>query len=88
EEESFVTDSFYDGLLEYPQYTRPREYKGLSVPDILLSGNHEQIRLWRRKLSLLKTLERRPDLLREEDLSKEDRKLLQKEFAELPQKKR
>lgn len=80
EEESFLTDSFYDGLLEYPQYTRPREYEGMKVPDILLSGNHEQIRMWRRKMSLLKTLERRPDLLKEEALQDEDRKLLNKEF--------
>ncbi len=82
EEESFVTDSFYNGLLEYPQYTRPREYAGLKVPDILLSGDHEKIRLWRRKMSLQKTLERRPDLLREEDLSKEDRKLLQTDLKD------
>lgn len=87
EEESFMTDSFYEGLLEYPQYTRPREVAGLKVPDILLSGNHEQIRLWRRKMSLLKTLERRPDLLTYEDLSAADRKLLNTDFEELPQKK-
>ena len=76
EEESFVTDSFYDGLLEYPQYTRPREYEGMSVPDILLSGDHEKIRLWRRKMSLLRTMDRRPQLLQQKVLSDEDRKLL------------
>lgn len=79
EEESFVTDSFYDGLLEYPQYTRPREYAGLHVPEILLSGDHERIRLWRRKMSLIRTLERRPDLLKVEDLPVHDKKLLDKE---------
>jgi len=77
DEESFVNDSFYDGLLEYPQYTRPREYGGLEVPEVLLSGNHEKIRLWRRKMSLKRTMERRPDLLKEEVLSPEDLKLLE-----------
>ena len=77
DEESFVNDSFYDGLLEYPHYTRPREYEGLEVPEVLLSGNHEKIRLWRRKMSLKRTMERRPDLLKEEVLSPEDLKLLE-----------
>lgn len=76
EEESFVTDSFSDGLLEYPQYTRPREFRGMSVPEVLLSGNHEKIRLWRRRESLRRTRERRPELLRQEELSEEDRILL------------
>ena len=80
EEQSFVTDSFFDGLLEYPQYTRPREFAGHKVPDILLSGNHEQIRLWRRKMSLERTLKSRPDLLKYDDLSPEDKKLLEKQF--------
>ncbi len=77
DEESYVNDSFYDGILEYPQYTRPREFKGMEVPEVLLSGNHEKIRLWRRKMSLKRTKERRPDLLKWEDLSPEDRKLLE-----------
>ncbi len=76
EAESYVNDSFYEGLLEYPQYTRPREFAGIKVPDVLLSGDHEKIRRWRRKKSLQRTIERRPDLLRVEDLSEEDRKLL------------
>jgi tRNA (guanine37-N1)-methyltransferase len=82
ESASAEDDSFYHGLLEYPQYTRPYEYEGLSVPEILLSGHHEKIRRWRRRQSLLKTLERRPDLLRPEVLTGEDREIL-KEIAEL-----
>jgi len=81
EAESAVDESFEGGLLEYPQYTRPREFRGLKVPDILLSGDHEKIRQWRRQQSLLRTLRRRPDLLKEEDLSPEDKALLQKEFV-------
>lgn len=81
EAESFIADSFYDGLLEYPQYTRPREYAGLSVPDILLSGDHEKIRLWRRKMSLIRTLQRRPDLINVRTVSEEDKKLLKTEIV-------
>jgi len=77
EETSPLSDSFYEGLLEYPQYTRPREFRGMRVPEVLLSGNHEQIRLWRRKESLKRTLKRRPDLLINMELSREDRKLLE-----------
>jgi len=76
EDESALADSFVEGLLEYPQYTRPRDFRGMAVPEILLSGNHEQIRLWRRKESLRRTLLRRPDLLEKYVLSKEDRQLL------------
>jgi tRNA (guanine37-N1)-methyltransferase len=71
EEESFTT-----GLLEYPHYTRPREYRGLEVPEVLLSGHHEEIRKWRRRQSLLRTLERRPELLHQAKLSREDKKIL------------
>jgi tRNA (guanine37-N1)-methyltransferase len=71
EEESFTT-----GLLEYPHYTRPREYRGLEVPEVLLSGHHEEIRKWRRRQSLLRTLERRPELLHQTELSREDKKIL------------
>lgn len=56
-------ESFYDGLLEYPQYTRPREFEGFEVPNVLLEGHHEKIRLWRRKMSLMRTMEHRPDLV-------------------------
>ncbi|MDK2815576.1 MAG: tRNA (guanine37-N1)-methyltransferase [Moorella sp. (in: firmicutes)] len=69
-------DSFAMGLLEYPQYTRPRSFRGLEVPEVLLSGNHEQIRLWRRQQALERTWRRRPDLLAKLELSPEDRRLL------------
>lgn len=75
-DESAETDSFCDGLLEYPQYTRPPEFRGLTVPEILLSGNHELIRLWRRRESLRRTRLLRPDLMSGISLTKEDRKLL------------
>lgn len=74
--QSAETDSFYEGLLGYPEYTRPAEFKGLKVPEVLLSGNHEKIRLWRRKQALKKTLEQRPELLDKKELSKDDKKLL------------
>ena len=69
-------DSFSSGLLEHPHYTRPAEYEGMSVPDVLMSGNHEAIRKWRLKESLRRTLNRRSDLLNEKDLTKEEQKLL------------
>ncbi|WP_131926357.1 tRNA (guanosine(37)-N1)-methyltransferase TrmD [Hazenella coriacea] len=77
-ETSAVTDSFSLGLLEYPQYTRPAEYCGYRVPDVLLSGHHLKIEKWRREQSLLRTWERRPDLLVTAPLSEEDRKFLAK----------
>jgi tRNA (guanine37-N1)-methyltransferase len=60
---STVEESFSDGLLEYPQYTRPAEFRGKGVPDILVSGNHEAVRRWRREAALARTRARRPDLL-------------------------
>jgi tRNA (guanine37-N1)-methyltransferase len=71
-----MDDSHATGLLEYPHYTRPVDFQGWRVPDVLLSGNHAEIARWRRKQSLLRTLERRPDLLEKADLSEEDRKYL------------
>lgn len=65
-------ESFADGLLEYPHYTRPAEFEGLKVPDVLMRGNHEQIRIWRRKQSLLKTWKNRPDLWKKASLDKDD----------------
>lgn len=62
-QESFEQDSFYDGLLEYPQYTRPQDFRGHSVPEVLLSGNHAEIEKWRKAESIKRTKERRPDLL-------------------------
>jgi tRNA (guanine37-N1)-methyltransferase len=69
-------DSHATGLLEYPHYTRPPEFRGLRVPDVLLSGNHAQILKWRRQQSLLRTLRRRPDLLETAELSRDDRNFL------------
>jgi tRNA (guanine37-N1)-methyltransferase len=71
-----MDDSHASGLLEYPHYTRPPDYRGESVPGILLSGDHAKIAKWRREQSLARTLERRPDLLDKADLSEEDRKYL------------
>ncbi|MDF2502774.1 tRNA (guanosine(37)-N1)-methyltransferase TrmD [Clostridium sp.] len=75
--ESFTEESFYEGVLEYPQYTRPEQFRGENVPKILLSGHHENIRKWRRKQSLMITREKRPDLFINIKLSKEDKKLLE-----------
>ena len=70
-------DSFSNGLLEYPQYTRPADFRGMKVPEVLLSGNHQKIREWRMKESLRRTYERRPDLLKNAKLSVEQQRLLQ-----------
>ncbi len=77
-EESTVSESFSRGLLEYPQYTRPAEYKGWKVPDVLVSGNHAEIELWRKNESLQRTYKRRPDLLAKINLSCEEKKNLEK----------
>ncbi len=75
-ENSCQEESFQQGLLEYPQYTRPFEFDGHVVPSVLLSGNHEEIRRWRRRMSLLRTRDRRPELFRLFGLNAEDRQLL------------
>ena len=75
-ERSVEEDSFSHGLLEYPQYTRPPIYRGVAVPDILLSGHHAQIERWRRQESLRKTFLQRPDLLEKAGLSEEDNAFL------------
>jgi tRNA (guanine37-N1)-methyltransferase len=75
-ERSAADESHADGLLEYPQYTRPEVFRGQRVPDVLRSGNHAAIARWRRKESLRRTLECRLDLLEAADLSDEDRALL------------
>jgi len=77
-EESARTESFSHGLLEYPQYTRPAEYKGWSVPDVLASGNHAQIERWQRIEAIKRTWLRRPDLLEKIELSAEDEKNLER----------
>ena len=69
-------DSFRYGLLDFPHYTRPRDVDGLRVPDVLLSGDHEAIRVWRLRQSLRATLEKRPDLLDNAELSDEQKRLL------------
>jgi len=76
ESQSFEEDSFYQGLIEYPHYTRPRDFRNIEVPEVLLSGNHEHIKQWRYKESLRRTLIRRPDLLSTYNLSEEDRNLI------------
>lgn len=83
ESASVEEESFNAGLLEYPQYTRPREYRGHAVPDVLLSGHHEEIRKWRRRQSLLRTLERRPELLAQVELTGEDREILKRLMCNL-----
>ncbi len=75
--ESTLGESFSHNLLEYPQYTRPAEYKGWMVPDVLLSGNHAQIELWHKHESLRRTYQRRPDLLKKINLSGKDKKILE-----------
>lgn len=78
-EESAEFDSFHDNLLEYPQYSRPEEWRGKKVPPILLSGHHVNVEKWRREQSLIRTRERRPDLLEHARLTKEDKKFLAKQ---------
>jgi tRNA (guanine37-N1)-methyltransferase len=75
--ESAVQDSFSAGLLDWPHYTRPEEWKQARVPDVLLSGNHAAIARWRRKQALGRTFDRRPDLVDEAKLSREDRQMLE-----------
>ena len=77
-EASTLEESFRDGLLEYPQYTRPADYRGWSVPEVLLSGDHGRVARWRRAQSLARTIERRPDLIEARGgLSDEERRLLE-----------
>ena len=82
---SAAGDSFSNGLLEYPQYTRPADFRGLKVPAVLTSGNHQKIAEWRRKESLRRTFLRRPDLLKNVTLDDQDRKWL-REFATMTNK--
>ena len=75
---SVLADSFEDGLLDYPHYSRPRELRGFTVPEVLFSGHHERIRRWRREMQLRATLLKRPDLLETARLSAEERALLER----------
>ena len=77
-EDSAVFDSFHDNLLEYPQYSRPEVWRDKAVPPILMSGHHANVEKWRREQSLIRTLERRPDLLENANLTKQDKKFLAK----------
>lgn len=80
--DSAEIESFHDNLLEYPQYSRPEEYMGLKVPDILLSGHHANVEKWRREQSIIRTLDKRPDLLEEAVLDKKEQKFLRKLLEE------
>jgi tRNA (guanine37-N1)-methyltransferase len=84
-EASLDEESHTQGLLEYPQYTRPAEYRGWRVPDILLSGHHEEIKRWRRRQSLLRTARRRPDLLRQACLTEDEQRWLEEEMDTKPE---
>ena len=77
--ESAEDESFTTGLLEYPQYTRPEEFRGMRVPSVLLSGHHGEVMRWRRRQSMLRTKARRPDLLDHADLSDEERRWLDRQ---------
>jgi tRNA (guanine37-N1)-methyltransferase len=77
DEQSVAEDSFTRGLLDHPHYTRPAEFAGRKVPDVLLSGHHADVRRWRRKTAIARTLERRPDLIESASLDDEDRALLE-----------
>jgi len=77
-ETSAVNESFSSGLLDFPHYTRPAEYRGFAVPEVLQNGNHKQIAVWRRRKSIQKTILNRPDLIETADLSEEDRLIIHK----------
>lgn len=82
-EESFADESFSDGLLEYPQYTRPPVFMGREVPEVLLSGHHGNVAKWRREQALLRTAKKRPDLLEKADLTEKDRNFLEEQGFEV-----
>ena len=77
-EGSYSNESHFNGLLEHPQYTRPYEWNGKMVPEVLISGHHANIEKWKREQSLLNTAKKRPDMLKKAELTKEDKKILQK----------
>lgn len=86
-EEAFTNESHFSSLLEYPQYTRPVQWKGREVPEVLLSGHHANIEKWRREQSLKRTLEKRPEMLKKAELTKEDKKYLHKLMEEREKEK-
>ncbi len=81
-EESISEDSHSEGLLEYPHYTRPADFRGWKVPEILLSGNHAEIARWRREQSIIRTAKRRPDLLSQAKLTEEEKKIVEEIIKE------
>jgi tRNA (guanine37-N1)-methyltransferase len=83
-DQSSIDESFSGGLLEYPQYTRPDTFMDMEVPSVLLSGNHEEIRKWRRREALRKTIFKRPDLMNRFKPTEEDRKLIREVMEEIP----
>ena len=85
DEQSVAEDSFARGLLDHPHYTRPAEFAGRRVPDVLLSGHHADVRRWRKRTALERTLERRPDLIERAELDEEDRELLEEIMKERKQ---
>ena len=82
EKESYEVETFNNGLLEYPQYTRPAEFRGIKVPDVLLSGHHENIEKWRKYQSIKETFLKRPDLLNRANLTEEEQEILEQIFEE------
>ena len=87
DDECFTEESHFEGLLEYPQYTRPAVWKDREVPAVLLSGNHAEINKWRRQKSIEITLEKRPDILQNAQLNKKETEFLNKLKAELNETK-
>ena len=75
-EESFINESFNDNLLEYPNYTRPYNFRGRQVPDVLLSGNHKNIEIWKKQQSIIRTYNKRPDLFKKYKLTDKEEKFL------------
>ena len=82
EEESFINESFYDEILDYPTYTKPREYRGMKVPEVLLSGDHKKIDEWRKEEAIKKTKERRPDLIKNKEKKKIEKEVKEKSKKE------
>lgn len=83
-EESVMTESLHESLLEYPQYTRPKSFQGMDVPGVLLSGNHEEIRKWRRREAIRKTILKRPDLMEHFKPTEEDRRFIREIMEDFP----
>ena len=75
DDECFELESHYDGLLEYPQYTKPQTWRGIDIPEVLFSGHHENIRKWRREQSIVETAQKRPDMLEAAELTESERRL-------------